>query len=128
MKTLGSSKRSVLSRLLAAITLAAIASSATAGPVEQCRWDELSHKLVAAEHEMTQIQDTTVADDAWLPRPTHSAAIRSQPGDSADSTFHAFAVSEQTLIPLPAAEWSGLVGLVGLALVRARKSLRKMFM
>ena len=104
-----------------------MASSATAGPVEQGHWDELSHKLVAAEHETTQMCAATVADDAWLPRPTHSPAIRSQPGDS-DSTFHAFAVSEQTLIPLPAAEWSGLVGLVGLALVRARKSLRKMFM
>jgi len=128
MKTSGSSKRSVPSWVLAAVTLGVITSSAAASPVKQCRFDELSHEAVAAGHETMPTHAETIANDAWLPQPTHSAAIRSQSGDSADSTFHAFAVSEQTLIPLPAAEWSGLVGLVGLALVRARKSLRKMFM
>ena len=112
--------------LLAAITIVAAANNAPAGSVDEWQFDDGTR--AATTQPIAQLHPAKLPDDAWLLRPSHSMGGRPAAVEPADSTFHAFAVSEQTLIPLPAAEWSGLVGLVGLALVRARKSLRKMFM
>lgn len=62
--------------------------------------------------------------EAWFPQsPTFPTARITTP---AESSFQMIQQNQKTLVPLPAGEWTGLTCLAGLALVRARKAIKRM--
>ncbi len=77
-------------------------------------------------------RDQAVTDrlppELWFPTATVATpSIHSTAVSGMDSSTQIIRANEQTLIPLPSGEWTGLSCLMGLALVRARKVIGKIF-
>ena len=121
----GSSKTSVLYAIAASMMLAALAVPAAASPKASANWDKVCDRIASPASASESRPPLVLANDAWLTRLPDPPSARTSIDRVVESDFHAFAASEQTLIPLPSAEWSGLVGLAALAVVRARKALRR---
>ena len=125
MKTLGFSSNFVLHGLLAVLLVASAATRAGGSSVNRCNWDDLSKEMCGNNQED---QDSgNLSAEIWLARDTDIAPVVRPAAAEGEDPLRAFTLSEQTLIPLPAAEWTGLAGLLGLAAVRARKALRRIF-
>ena len=109
-----------------ALALAALlnAGIAQAAPIAQPEWNSLSNQAVCSP-----ITSNEVSPDAWLARTADAAALRPGNYASLDTSFQLVHMHEQhNAVPLPAGEWTGLTCLLGLALVRARKAIGRMFM
>jgi hypothetical protein len=81
-----------------------------------------------AQNEPRDGRDATAVtqSDGWQVS-DHPLQISSPDVTTPDSPFQAIARTEQTLVPLPPAGWTGLVGLIGMGVFRARKAIRGMF-
>jgi hypothetical protein len=97
--------------------------SAAAKEAERPDWNGLSAQI-CSDHSKA----TGLSPELWFPAPmvgnpsTHAVVLTSM-----DTSAQIIRANEQTVVPLPSGEWTGMSCLVGLALVRARKALRKMF-
>jgi hypothetical protein len=89
---------------------------------EKADWSGLSSQL-CEDHKSQQ-----PSAELWFPSPAAipSSGLHSATLTAVNSSAQLIRANEQTLIPLPSGEWTGLTCLMGLALVRARKAIRKM--
>jgi len=123
MQVTSGSSNSALCRLSAIMMIGILAAPAMAAQAEHVDWKELCDQVVPEQARAQERHDVWVfADDHAIAPAARPAAVTSP-----EQPLQAMAFTEQTLIPLPSPEWSGLAGLAGLALIRARKSLRRMF-
>jgi len=88
-------------------------------------WDRLAIQLGCDKTLQTSAQANRTV---WTVHQDPDSNTLLNPVPAPDRPLQAFAQSEQTLIPLPSGELTGLAGLAGLALVRARKTLRRFFL
>jgi hypothetical protein len=122
-----------LSALACVAALALCAGPVAGAPValtsnwdQQCNQQQYNQLVVIRASEAPSALHPTEVSLPDTTQPQIATQTRSYSGSVSPSD--ALRATEQTLIPLPAAEWSGLAGLAGLALVRARKAFRKMFL
>ena len=106
---------------LSAIMMIATAAPAVASQTDHVNWKQLCDEVVPAEARAQEHRDVWVfADDHAMAPAARPASIT-----PTDPHLQPMAFTEQTLIPLPSPEWTGLAGLAGLALLRARKAFRR---
>jgi hypothetical protein len=108
--------------LNAIMMVAALAAPAAASQTEHVNWKQLCDEVVPAEARTQERHDVWVFADDHAMTTARPASVT-----SSDPHLQPMAFTEQTLIPLPSPEWTGLAGLAGLALIRARKSFRRIF-
>ncbi|HEX8524686.1 MAG TPA: hypothetical protein VF669_20695 [Tepidisphaeraceae bacterium] len=89
-------------------------------------WAQKSDDWNALSQEMgTKSQLDQASPDVWVLKPAAPVAAMPLAAHVPASDFQAIRSNQQTLVPLPAGEWTGLSCLAGLALVRARKMIRR---
>jgi hypothetical protein len=112
-------------RLSAIMMIGLLAAPAAAAQTDHVDWKQLCDQVVPAQERAQKHQDVWVfADDHAFSPVARPASVTAT---AADQHLQPMAFTEQTLIPLPSPEWTGLAGLAGLALIRARKTFRRIF-
>ena len=104
----------------------ALAFPAQAASQDKKEWDHLVTQLGCNNSSSSQSGAQLRPAGTWTIQQDAAASVNALP--ATDHPLQAFARSEQTLIPLPTGEMTGFAGLAALALVRARKAIRRFFL